>query len=73
MKRNLIRAALVAAMAVAAVAVPGAARAAPPLNDSFADATVINPSSLPFTDTATIDEATVEASEIEVDPDSVEV
>src|SRR5688500_12039456 len=49
------------AIGLAALLMPGTAAAAPPANDGFANATSIP--SLPFTDTATISEATVESGE----------
>jgi PKD domain len=54
---------LIAAMALAAVAYPTAALASPPTNDDFASAVAIDPSALPFTDSQTIDEATLEPGE----------
>jgi hypothetical protein len=52
---------LIAALAVAAVAFPATALGAPPSNDDLGNATQI--SSLPFSDSVTIDEATTEAGE----------
>jgi PKD repeat protein len=63
MKRTLIRAVLVAALALAAVALPGAAHAAPPLNDNFGAAVAIDPNSLPITVSVTTAEATTESFE----------
>jgi PKD domain-containing protein len=63
MKRTLILQAALLAAAALAIALPGAAVAAPPSNDDFANATVIDPSSLPFSDTVNTSEATTEASE----------
>jgi hypothetical protein len=48
---------------IAALLIPGTAMAAPPGNDDFANATVIDSTSLPYTDSAPIDEATSEAGE----------
>jgi PKD repeat protein len=50
-------------LGIAALLVPGTAAAAPPGNDNFANATVIDPSSLPYSDSVTIDEATTEPFE----------
>ena len=58
-----MRIALVIAGVVAALLVPGTASAAPPANDNFDLATVIDPSALPFSDSVTIDEATLEGGE----------
>ena len=63
MRRNSIRAAVVVALALAAVALPGAARAATPGNDDFANAAVINPSALPFSDSVDTTSATTETGE----------
>ena len=52
---------LIAALALAAVAFPAAALGAPPGNDDFGNAAPI--SSLPFSDSQTIDEATTESGE----------
>lgn len=52
------------ALAVAvAVALPGAAGATAPLNDDFANATLVDTQSLPYVDTVDISEASVEANE----------
>jgi hypothetical protein len=51
----------IAALALAAAVLPGAAQAAPPTNDDFANAAVV--SSLPFNDTADGTEATTEPGE----------
>jgi hypothetical protein len=48
---------------IAALLIPGTAMAAPPGNDDFANATVIDPSSLPYSDSVTIDEAATEPFE----------
>lgn len=45
---------------IAALLVPASANAAPPANDNFVNATVIDPSALPYTDSVSIDEASVE-------------
>ena len=42
---------------------PGAAQAAPPGNDEFANATVVDPSSLPFGDAVDNTQATLESGE----------
>jgi hypothetical protein len=63
MRIHLLRALAIVALALGALLVPATASAAPPANDDFANATVIDPSSLPFSDTQTIDEATSEAGE----------
>jgi len=56
-----LRAVLIGALVAGALLVPATATAAPPANDDFANAVVIDPSSLPITTTAaTIDEATLE-------------
>jgi PKD repeat protein len=61
MKRTMIRAAIVAALTLSAIMLPGTARAAAPLNDSFASATLV--SSLPFSDTVDVTDATYESGE----------
>jgi PKD domain len=53
----------IAALAAAALFVPATAGAAVPANDEFANAAIIDPPSLPFTDTVTIDDATLEVGE----------
>ena len=58
-----MRIALVIASVVAALLVPGTASAAAPANDNFANATVIDPSSLPFSDSVDSTSATDEPSE----------
>jgi PKD repeat protein len=58
-----MRITLAVLVGIAALLLPATASAAPPVNDSFANATVIDPSSLPFNDAVTIDEATVEGGE----------
>jgi hypothetical protein len=63
MRIRLPHAAAIAAFAAATLLVPATASAAPPANDDFANATVIDQSSLPFSDSPTIDEATLEAGE----------
>ncbi len=55
-----MRITLAVVLGIAALLVPGTATAAPPGNDDFANATVIDPSSLPYSDSVAIDEATVE-------------
>jgi PKD repeat protein len=60
MKRTLILSAALLAAVSLAVALPGAAVASPPSNDEFANATVIDPTALPFTDSVSMDEASVE-------------
>jgi len=54
---------LVFGLMLVATAAPGAAVAAAPANDHFADARTIDPSSLPFTDSVVVDEATAEPGE----------
>jgi PKD domain len=63
MKRTPLLVAALLVAAVATVSMPGAAVAAPPLNDSFAAASPIDTGSLPFTDTVNTTEATFEAGE----------
>jgi PKD domain len=63
MKRTLILSAALLAAAALAIALPGAAVAAPPSNDDFVNATVIDPSALPFTDSVSVVDATYEAGE----------
>ena len=63
MTRHLARALTVAAMVAGALFVPATASAAAPANDGFANATVIEPSSLAFGDSVSIDEATLEGGE----------
>jgi PKD repeat protein len=54
---------LVACCALAAVGLPAAAQAAPPSNDDFANATVVDPTHSLFTDTVVNTEATTEPGE----------
>jgi PKD repeat protein len=63
MKPATLRAAIVLAVVAMAVGLPAVAQAATPSNDYFANATTIDPSSLPFSDSVTIDEANLEAGE----------
>ena len=56
-----MRSALVFVIAALALALPGAGNAAPPSNDAFASATAI--SSLPFSETVNLSEATLESGE----------
>jgi hypothetical protein len=63
MRNQLWRALAIVALVAGALLVATAANAAPPPNDDFANATVIDVSSLPFADSTTIDEATSEPSE----------
>src|SRR6187200_634094 len=58
-----MRITLAVVLGIAALLVPGTATAAPPGNDDFANATAINPSSMPYSDSVTIDEATTEPLE----------
>jgi PKD domain len=58
-----MRITLAVVLGIAALLVPGTATAAPPGNDDFANATAIDPSSLPYSDSVTIDEATTEPLE----------
>jgi PKD repeat protein len=46
-----------------ALAVPGIATAAPPANDAVAAAVVVEPSALPYSDSVSIDDATLEGGE----------
>src|SRR5438046_1192732 len=52
-----------AGLAVLALWLPAVAHAAPPANDAFSAAVAIDPSALPFNDSVTIDEATLEPAE----------
>jgi PKD repeat protein len=63
MPNHLWRALAVTALVAGALLVPTAASAAPPPNDDFANATTVDPSSLPVSDSITIDEATSEPGE----------
>jgi hypothetical protein len=63
MMRALFRAAIVVAAVSVAVGSPAVARAVPPSNDDFANATTIDPSALPFSDSIDTTEATTEANE----------
>ena len=54
---------LAVALVAAAIAFPALARAALPANDDFANATVIDEASLPFSDSVAIDDATLESGE----------
>jgi PKD repeat protein len=63
MRFHLLRSLAIAALVFGSLALPAAALAAPPANDAFASAKVIDPSSLPFNDAVTIDEATLEGGE----------
>jgi PKD domain len=58
-----MRITLAVVLGIAALLVPGTATAAPPGNDDFANATVIDPSSLPYSDSVAIDEAATEPLE----------
>jgi PKD repeat protein len=60
---HLVQALAVVALGAGALLLPGRANAAPPANDNFASATVIDPPSLPFSDSLPVDEATLEAGE----------
>jgi PKD repeat protein len=60
---HLLQSLTVVALSAAALFVPATASAAPPANDDFANAAVIDPSTLPFNDSVTIDEATLEPGE----------
>ena len=62
MKRTLIAFAVVA-VALVAMAMPGASLAAPPSNDDFTNATVIGAADLPYSATVVNTEATTEANE----------
>jgi PKD repeat protein len=61
MKRTPILALALVGVALVAVCLPGAALAAPPANDDFANATAI--SSMPFSDTIDVTEAGMEGGE----------
>jgi hypothetical protein len=63
MKRTLILSAALLAAVSLAIVLPGAAVASPPSNDDFANATIIDPSSLPFSEIVDTSEATAEAGE----------
>jgi PKD repeat protein len=60
---RLLQLVAIAALAAAALLIPATASAAPPGNDGFASATDIDPSTLPFSDSLPIDEATLEVGE----------
>jgi PKD repeat protein len=61
MRIRPLRVAMIAALVAGALLAPATAGAAPPTNDDFANATVIDPSSLPITtDAVPIDEATLQ-------------
>jgi hypothetical protein len=62
MKRSILTAMLVAALLGAVL--PVTVMAAVPGNDTFANATVIDPSGLPYSDTASITEATTEGETV---------
>jgi len=62
-KTQVLRAFAIAIFALGALFLPAAASAAPPSNDNFAGATVVDPSGLPLNDTVAIDEATTEPGE----------
>jgi len=53
----------IATLALGALVIPGTAVAAPPGNDDFANAVVIDAAALPFNDSMAIDEATLEPGE----------
>jgi hypothetical protein len=61
MKQLKIAIACLAVLAIAAITLPGVAKASPPANDNFADATVI--STLPFTDSGDLNGTTTEPGE----------
>ena len=63
MTTHLLRALTIAALACGMLLVPATASAAPASNDNFVNAAVVDPASLPFTDTVTVDEATMESGE----------
>ena len=63
MRIRLLQVFAVVALASGALLVPARANAAPPANDDFANAAVIDPSALPFSESMTIDDATLEAGE----------
>jgi PKD repeat protein len=65
MRRRVARSAFILLVLIAAVALPGAAVAAPPSNDNFAGAIVIDPSQ-PYSDVVTISEAGTEPGEPQV-------
>lgn len=58
-----MRITLAVVVGIAALLVPGTAAAAPPPNDNFGSATVIDQSALPFSQSLAIDEATTEVGE----------
>jgi PKD domain len=63
MRIHLLRTVAVAALIGVTLVVPGTASAAPPAQDDFANATAIDQSLLPFSDSVVIDDATLEGSE----------
>jgi PKD domain len=63
MQTHLLRTLTIAALAAGALLVPATANAAPPANDDFANATVIDPSSLPISEDVSTAEATAEGFE----------
>ena len=63
MRKHFLRALALAALAAAALLIPATASAAPPTNDDFANATVIDPSSLPFSGSVNVTDATSESGE----------
>jgi PKD repeat protein len=63
MKIHLPRVVAIAALIGMTLFVPGTASAAPPSQDDFANAITIDQSSLPFSDSVAIDDATLEGGE----------
>src|SRR5689334_3391803 len=63
MKTRLRQALAVAVLALGALVIPATAAAAPPANDDLTNAAVIDAAALPFNDSVTIDEATLEPGE----------
>jgi hypothetical protein len=62
-RRHLLRALAIAALVAGALFAPATASAAPPANDDFANATIIDASSLPTVEDVTTTEATTEGFE----------
>src|SRR2546421_4956884 len=63
MNRTLLRFVIAVAAIFALGGLPAAAQAAPPSNDDFATATAIDASTLPYSDSVAIDDATLESGE----------
>jgi hypothetical protein len=63
MRTRLLQALALAVLALGALVIPSTAAAAPPANDDFVNAVALDPSALPFGDSLTIDDATLEIGE----------